>query len=323
MVTTTQSFTSANSQHTFTTSDETNGVEITLRGGKGQKGSNGNATEYSPRSGESAGEITVLVSGEVANRTFTLFVGQQGGTNGTRSAGSSPFQGGISGSTGGSGETVRDNKAGDGGGGGAPSAIELNGNVIAVAGGGDGGKGADSERDDDYVRANGGGGGSSALGNSFYQQVSTANNSQTLFYPNATSNVSVSVQQSTSTNNNASITVTDIKNPPAVNSLSATPTADGSINLSWLNPSNSVNKELYRSSSHSGNATQIDTLGSSQTSYTDSGLEFNQSYIYYLKQVDSGGEKRGVVASARTPKRNILRYDGNNNEWIPTDLTTL
>jgi hypothetical protein len=322
MVTINQSFTSANSQHTFTTSNEANGVEVTLKGGKGGRGGSGNdGFEFSPESGESAGEITVLLSGEITNRTFTLFVGQQGGPNGTRSAGSSPFQGGISGSTGSSGERKGDNDAGDGGGGGAPSAIELNGNVIAVAGGGDGGRGANSERTEDFVTAEGGGGGSSALGNNFYQQVSTANDNQTLF--SSTPNISVSVQQSTSTNDSPSITVTEIQNPPAVNSLSATPTANGSINLSWLNPSDSVTKEVYRSSSHTGNATEIATIGSSRTSFTDSGLEFNQSYVYYLKQVDSEGDKRGVVTSARTPKRDVLRYDGDSNEWIPTDLTTL
>jgi len=82
--------------------------------------------------------------------------------------------------------------------------------------------------------------------------------------------------------------------PTAPQNLSATAISDSQIDLTWDPPSDwGGDKEgyrIYRSTSSGGSYTQIDSVGASTTSYSDTGLNSGTTYYYVVTAYNSVGE---------------------------------
>lgn len=160
----TKSWTSGNSQYTYTVPSSANRINVTVRGSQGSNGDWGYGEDCSASKGSGGAGGEISASYDVSpGETFTINVA--GGQN-------SPHNGGVSGGDGGSNREggFGTYYSGDGGRGGAPSSIKHDSENIYICigegGGGGGGAGAQYWGGKNYVRLIGGGGGGAALGGS-------------------------------------------------------------------------------------------------------------------------------------------------------------
>lgn len=92
-------------------------------------------------------------------------------------------------------------------------------------------------------------------------------------------------------------TTNDLLSPSG---LTASPTSNSTIDLNWQD--NTVNEDGFKiaRSTDGVNYTDIDTVASNVTTYTDSGLTFNTTYHYEVRGYNTSGDSNTVSASATT-----------------------
>ncbi|GGK74485.1 fibronectin type III domain-containing protein [Haloarcula sebkhae] len=289
-------FDTTNSQHSYTVPDGAAGIRFTVRGGAGGDDTfNSNSHSIGAGGGEVSGEVQ-LSGGTVVD----VFVGEGGQDNQDAfvpgSGGTSPFDGGVSGGDGGAGSSGT-----NGAGGGAPSAIVVNGTVLAVGGGGGGAGGSDGN----VSPAPGGGGGGARGGAGGIQSDPdgedggdggggggpdpTAGGTLT--------DSSVTVTDTTTSSGGPFVEIEPAYPPPPPTSLTADAVRDTEIGISWTDDSlpdtdPATEYRVYKSRDGGATETQVATLGASTTSYTLSGLKNGEEYLIAVEAVNDVATRR-------------------------------
>jgi hypothetical protein len=103
--------------------------------------------------------------------------------------------------------------------------------------------------------------------------------------------------------NTASATTAAVAPPAAPTNLTAKATSSSKIALSWTGVAGATSYLVMRSLDGKS-WTQVGTMASGATSFTDSGLASSTTYYYCIIAVDSGGDSPDSnIASATTPKK--------------------
>lgn len=328
---------------TYTPPENTRALDIDLRGGTGTDGDpsymkGGPGAEgymQSGGNGGAGGHVLARVPIEQQQEQFRVDVGQNG-----------------AGAPGGQGDG-----GGDGGDGGTPSALTRirDDTEIAAGGGGGGGGGADTyvmsysyriyERDG----AGGGGGvpggqggsgsgdatagsdagGTGSIGGNGGNTESSGQAGATRTHSTLKPAKDGFVTDGTSTDG-AEITITPVFNPdrPPAN-LTATPTGEGTVSLSWDDKSSSETQfNVYRGTSK-GDLSKIGSTAANTTTYADSTVEVGTYYYAVTFVNDIRESPKSNTASATVgdlvnvwtgdawEQKVLYYYDGN--QWVAAD----
>lgn len=105
-----------------------------------------------------------------------------------------------------------------------------------------------------------------------------------------------------------------------ITGFSATAASNSTISLSWTDTSDNEDGFKIARSTDGINYTDIDTLNSGATTYTDTGLTFNTTYHYQVRSFNTSGDSNTATDSATTT--NSLSAPSNLTA-VPTSNTTI
>jgi hypothetical protein len=105
-----------------------------------------------------------------------------------------------------------------------------------------------------------------------------------------------------------------------ITGFSATAASNTTISLSWTDTSNNEDGFKIARSTDGINYTDIDTLSSGTTTYTDTGLTFNTTYHYQVRSFNTSGDSNTATDSATTT--NSLSAPSNLTA-VPTSNTAI
>ncbi|MGI8407767.1 MAG: fibronectin type III domain-containing protein, partial [Actinomycetota bacterium] len=88
--------------------------------------------------------------------------------------------------------------------------------------------------------------------------------------------------------------------PTAPSGLTATATSSSQINLAWTDTSSNEDGFKIERSSDGTNFSQIATVGSNSTSYSNTGLAGSTTYHYRVRAYNSGGDSAYSNAASAT-----------------------